>query len=505
MLDDARRWYCQGLTLQIEALDGALQALRTGFRDAAFTLRRIARGLRDSGPSFGLADVAEVAGEVVEAPESGLARAAGRLIETLRTTTALADGPAVGVLLVGVTDDVAGAVASRLRGPHREVIRAAGAAEAQRALEARDVGLVILDLGLPATDARDLLLELRRWPGTAGVPIFVVGDVGDGLARLECFALGADAFFRRPPDVAALSAAAVGALRRFGEIRAEPRRDAVTQLLNRTAFAETYGHHASLSARNRSALTVALIGLERSTGGIEGADAAARQFARVLSGSLREADVLGRWGGDDYAVLFPGTGVRGATVALRKALEALGAANRALGFCAGVVAVAHGSPLPDVIAEADRLLYLARSGSGERIVSSEDAPPRPVRLIVLAEDDQVTANVIQHRLAREGFQVRHFLSSSDLLANATELAGAALFILDVKLPGLDGFQLLQRLRGRTEFVEVPVLMLTSLGSEHDIVRAFQLGANDYMTKPFSSAELRARIHRLVEGARHPGR
>jgi DNA-binding response OmpR family regulator len=43
-------------------------------------------------------------------------------------------------------------------------------------------------------------------------------------------------------------------------------------------------------------------------------------------------------------------------------------------------------------------------------------------------------------------------------------------------------------------------MLTSLGSEQDIVRAFQLGANDYMTKPFSSAELKARIHRLVEGA-----
>ncbi len=70
----------------------------------------------------------------------------------------------------------------------------------------------------------------------------------------------------------------------------------------------------------------------------------------------------------------------------------------------------------------------------------------------------------------------------------------------MKLPGLDGFQLLQRLRARSEFGLVPVLMLTSLGSEQDIVRAFQLGANDYMTKPFSSAELKARIHRLVEGA-----
>jgi DNA-binding response OmpR family regulator len=153
-----------------------------------------------------------------------------------------------------------------------------------------------------------------------------------------------------------------------------------------------------------------------------------------------------------------------------------------------------------VIAEGDRLLYVARTSHGDRVVSTEDALAQQTRLIVLAEDDQVTANVIQHRLAREGFQVRHFLTSTELLGHVPELTDAALFVLDVKLPGLDGFQLLQRLRARSEFGLVPVLMLTSLGSEQDIVRAFQLGANDYMTKPFSSAELKARIHRLVEGA-----
>ncbi len=510
MIDDARRWYCQGLSLQIDALDQATRAHKAGEPGAPQSLKRLARGLRDSGQCFGFSEISEAASELLESEDGDLGDTAVRLLDTLRTVTAVVDTAVVRILYIGADQAVARALTAALSDRHREVMVALTAEQAEHVLDDHEVGLILLDLVLPDRDGRDVLTSLRHRPDTAGLPIFMLGKPSGDAVRSECFALGADSFVRRPMDASAVAPAVVSALQRFGEIRSEPRRDPVTHFLNRAAFSETYEYHASLSARNKAPLSVAVVSLDRTAPGRDpsgSGDAAARSFAQALSKSLREVDVIARWGGDDYVVLFPGTAVRGATIALRKALKSLADTiaesdqHMVASFTAGVVAVLEGAALPEVIAEGDRLLYIARASEQERVVSSEDAPAKQTRMIVLAEDDQVTANVIQHRLAREGFQVRHFPSSTELLAKVDDLTEASLFILDVKLPGMDGFQLLQRLRERPEFREVPVLMLTSLGSEHDIVRAFQLGANDYMTKPFSSAELKARIHRLVEAAR----
>jgi len=63
---------------------------------------------------------------------------------------------------------------------------------------------------------------------------------------------------------------------------------------------------------------------------------------------------------------------------------------------------------------------------------------------------------------------------------------------------MDGFEVLGRLRELESFQSVPVLMLTSMGGEHDVVRGFSLGADDYILKPFSPGELTARVRRLLE-------
>ena len=68
----------------------------------------------------------------------------------------------------------------------------------------------------------------------------------------------------------------------------------------------------------------------------------------------------------------------------------------------------------------------------------------------------------------------------------------------MKMPGMEGFELLQRVRGDSLNIETPVIMLTSMGSEQDISRGLSLGANDYVLKPFSPMELMARIRRLLK-------
>jgi DNA-binding response OmpR family regulator len=117
-------------------------------------------------------------------------------------------------------------------------------------------------------------------------------------------------------------------------------------------------------------------------------------------------------------------------------------------------------------------------------------------VVLLAEDDELIASVVSHRLSREGYDVRHCADGAAALAAAAE-SRADLAVLDVKMPAMDGFELLARLRALPAWADVPVLFLTSLGGEQDLVRAFDLGANDYVLKPFSPAELVARVRRLL--------
>jgi len=69
--------------------------------------------------------------------------------------------------------------------------------------------------------------------------------------------------------------------------------------------------------------------------------------------------------------------------------------------------------------------------------------------------------------------------------------------LDVKMPGLDGFSVLKLLRQKYSSQDLPIVMLTSLGNEEHIVEGFRLGANEYLTKPFSPDELLSRIQRFI--------
>jgi len=124
------------------------------------------------------------------------------------------------------------------------------------------------------------------------------------------------------------------------------------------------------------------------------------------------------------------------------------------------------------------------------------------RTILLAEDDPVTARLVVHRLSREpGLAVVHAADGGTAvsLLDQEQLSAA---ILDIRLPVLDGLSILGAIRAHPRHARLPVMMLTSLGSEADVIRGFELGADDYIVKPFSPGELLARLHRLLhrEGA-----
>jgi DNA-binding response OmpR family regulator len=116
--------------------------------------------------------------------------------------------------------------------------------------------------------------------------------------------------------------------------------------------------------------------------------------------------------------------------------------------------------------------------------------PKPVVLVV--DDEPIVTDVVGRYLRRDGFAVTTASNGPDGLAAALDPEQAPhIVVLDIMLPGMDGLELCRRLR--QEHVTVPIILLTARGDEADRVSGLGIGADDYVVKPFSPAELVARV------------
>ncbi|MHA6197017.1 response regulator transcription factor [Pseudomonas wadenswilerensis] len=120
------------------------------------------------------------------------------------------------------------------------------------------------------------------------------------------------------------------------------------------------------------------------------------------------------------------------------------------------------------------------------------SPPVSPRLL-LAEDDLNLRQDLQQHFQRRGFHV-HACESGSEAGQVLEQGGFDLILLDIMLPGIDGLSLLDRLRRDQA---VPVMLMSALGAEQDRISGFTRGADDYLPKPFSLAELDARVDALL--------
>ncbi|HEX2946092.1 MAG TPA: response regulator transcription factor [Clostridia bacterium] len=117
--------------------------------------------------------------------------------------------------------------------------------------------------------------------------------------------------------------------------------------------------------------------------------------------------------------------------------------------------------------------------------------------LIFAVDDEVhIQQLIQYNLEASGYKVTVFDSAEKLL-EAVGSTLPAMFLLDIMLPGTDGLELCKMLRSDSRTKSIPIIMLTARGEEFDKVLGLELGADDYLTKPFSVRELTARVKALL--------
>ncbi len=122
--------------------------------------------------------------------------------------------------------------------------------------------------------------------------------------------------------------------------------------------------------------------------------------------------------------------------------------------------------------------------------------------IFVLEDDADISRLMQHHLEAAGYSPRVFASPTHLIPEA-ERNIPALFLLDIMVPGGDGLDVCRRLRNHSILATVPIIFVTARAAENDRVLGLELGADDYITKPFSTRELLARVKAVIRRFERP--
>jgi DNA-binding response OmpR family regulator len=120
--------------------------------------------------------------------------------------------------------------------------------------------------------------------------------------------------------------------------------------------------------------------------------------------------------------------------------------------------------------------------------------PRP--LVLVADDDEDILALVCYRMEKAGYEVVRARDGEEALQLASDLL-PALAILDVMMPKADGYEVTRRLREQETTSRMPIILLTARSQEADVQRGFEAGADDYIRKPFSPQELRARVQAIL--------
>jgi two-component system, OmpR family, phosphate regulon response regulator PhoB len=138
-------------------------------------------------------------------------------------------------------------------------------------------------------------------------------------------------------------------------------------------------------------------------------------------------------------------------------------------------------------------VYNIRAGSA---AVEEEASMGKTRVLVV-EDDKNIAKLIKYNVEKEGFTCLNAYTGEDAMETLSK-GRADIVVLDIMLPGMDGLEVCRKIRQEKALSGLPIIMLTAKGEEVDRIVGFELGADDYMVKPFSPRELILRIKAILK-------
>ncbi|WP_231734865.1 GGDEF domain-containing response regulator [Bacillus sp. FJAT-29937] len=379
---------------------------------------------------------------------------------------------------------------------------------------------LIIDINLPKKNGFQILEDIQRHSNKKFIPKIMISIQNDRQTRIQAYKMGADDFIEKPIDLEEFLVRMERHLDRKKIFDQSVLIDELTQVYNRKFLQDTMQKSMKELKRTGKCFTLAVMDLDffkkvNDTYGHIAGDRVLVAFAQFLKENVRSLDTVFRFGGEEFIILFPQTTDLEAKNVLTRLIQEFkgkifseNGQEFSVSFSAGVYMITD----PDldtsaVIKMADSALYEAKNNGRARVESAnkiEVTPAKRLLRVSVIDDDAIIRMMLMKILQHMNFdqfeldiQVYEdglkFFSS-----NRLEEKGGHFLILDGMMPVMDGLEVLKKVKQAKNAKEMTVLMLTGRKSESDIAEALRLGADDYMTKPFSIMELEARIQRLIQ-------
>lgn len=255
--------------------------------------------------------------------------------------------------------------------------------------------LIILDMYLPGCRGDELAAVIRQFDAWQGIPLIFLSAEQDRDRQITALEAGGDDFLSKPIAPEELRRLVIARIRRTQRLRAMMSRDSLTGLLNHVRFIEQLGIELARAVRNGQPLAMAMIDIDHfkqvnDSHGHATGDIVIRSLARLLKQRLRQVDVIGRYGGEEFAVVLPDTPLPAAIAVLDEIRQTFNAQRFLrsgtmdatntfqVSFSAGVSAwsaKSEAAPRP-LIEAADRALYRAKHAGRDRIIGNPPETPQ---------------------------------------------------------------------------------------------------------------------------------
>lgn len=384
-------------------------------------------------------------------------------------------------------------------------------------LEQVQPDLVVTGAAMTGVSGVDLCRALRADPRWRELPVILMASADEAALAKEAYRAGSDDLVRKPVQREDLVSRVENRLRRSRQQRRPNESDAVTGLPGRRKAERDLDRFIQIARRHRHEVTLITLRLDAYAGAVQrvgqsAVDAASLAFSQMLLQSFRAEDVVSQWGPNEFVVGLFDANAENAATRVRELMAALrtrrfaapAGATLALTCSAGIASFPDDAGDVRALHEAaDAALMVAGGATGEETLGIASAPNTRAtgRVdVLLVEDDAAVATLLVHALQSRQYEVRWLRSGQEaagaLLGERPEIR-ARLILMEVNLPELDGLALLRSLSEQDVLRHTRVIMLSSRSTEAETVQAFELGAFDYVPKPFSVAVLAERIRRAM--------
>ncbi|RKL67909.1 diguanylate cyclase [Salipaludibacillus neizhouensis] len=388
--------------------------------------------------------------------------------------------------------------------------------------------LIILDYILPDIDGIAVLKQLLEKAQKEFTPIVMMSAHSSSENRARAYEMGAFDFIGKPIDKNLFIPFINNRLKFRDRVNNFVLQDELTGAYNRKYLTiELTKQIKKLAEKTTPAFSYVMVDLDHfkqvndNYGHLVG-DEVLKKFVELFKRVARPEDSICRYGGEEFTFILPDTTRHQAEARVSTFRELLSeqkfqseSDTFTVTFSAGIKEVDNGSFHPKMIMEhADKALYMAKdSGRNKTIIFDrelEKVETSDSLTIIIVDDDEVVRGMLTHHYRKKGeisgrpIEIRDYDNGISFLNDKWYKRNQQyIVLLDGMMPKMDGVEVLKQLRDHYPKKDIIVSMLTARKGELEVARALNLGADDYMVKPFNVKEVSARIDRIASRVLHP--